>query len=206
MPQSLHPRVRLATRRAARAAACATVCALTLPGTAWAESQLVTGAGSATARLDFRVVIPRVLFLAVGTGNALPLASNGTIDTLTFDYTANPADVGSGTASAGQAVNVRVRGNNGQITLAAATTGALSNAAGDTIPWSQITGTSDQATLPSPALPLTGTGPTSNVTLSAGKVTDRTATWTFRYANTAVVPPGTYGTTNGRVTYTAAMP
>lgn len=187
-------------------AAAAAATALALPLTASAESQLVIGAGSASARLDFRVVIPRVLFLSVGTGNALPLANNGTVDTLTFDYTANAADVGSGTASAGQSVNVRVRGNNGQITLAAATTGALTNATGDTIPWSEIAGTSDQATLPSPALPLTGTGATSNVALNAGKVTDRTATWTFRYANTAVVPPGTYGTTNGRVTYTAAMP
>lgn len=193
-------------RKSIRPLVAATAMALTWPVASWAESQFVIGAGNASARLDFRVVIPRVLFLAVGTGNALPLATNGTIDTLTFDYSANAADVGSGTASAGQSVNVRVRGNNGQITLAASTTGALTNATGDTIPWSQISGTSDQATLPSPALPLTGSGATSNVTLSAGKVTDRTATWTFRYANTAVVPPGTYGTTNGRVTYTAAMP
>lgn len=179
---------------------------LALPMSASAESQLVVGAGNASARLDFRVVIPRVLFLAVGTGNALPLANNATIDTLTFDYSAAAADVGSGTPSAGQAVNVRVRGNNGQIALAAATTGALTNATGDTIAWSEISGSSDQAALPSPALPLTGIGASSNVTLNTTKVTDRTATWTFTYANTAIVPPGTYGTTNGRVTYTASMP
>lgn len=177
-----------------------------LPMSASAESQLVVGAGNAQARLDFRIVIPRVLFLAVGTGNALPLATNTTIDTLTFDYSANAADVGSGTPSAGQSVNVRVRGNNGQIALTASTTGALTNATSDTIAWSEISGSSNSADLPSPALPLTGIGGSSNVTLSAGKVTDRTATWTFTYANTAIVPPGTYGTTNGRVTYTATMP
>ena len=54
---------------------------------------------------------------------------------------------------------------------------------------------------------VTGAGAASNVTLSSGtKITDRTANWTFSYANSAVVAPGTYGTTNGRVTYTASMP
>ncbi|MDP3809749.1 MAG: hypothetical protein U1B84_31190 [Variovorax sp.] len=179
--------------------------ALATPLLASAESQLVVGPGTATARLDVRVIIPRVLFLAVGTGSA-GTVDNATIDTLTFDYTGNPGDVGSGTASAGQAVNVRVRGNNGQVVLTAATTGALTNATADTIPWSQITSTSNLPALPSPALPLTGTGAGSNVTLNAGKITDRTAVWTFAYANSAVVAPGTYGTTNGRVTYTATMP
>jgi hypothetical protein len=189
------------------AAAAAAVALTLLPLTASAESTLVTGVGSAAARLDFRVVIPRVLFLAVGTGNALPLATNATIDTLTFDYSAAAGDVGSGTASAGQTVNVRVRGNNGQVTLTAGTLGALTNAGTDTIPWTQITGTSSSVDLPNPALPLTGSGTSSNVTLNPGtKVTNQTATWTFAYANASIVPPGTYGTTNGRVTYTAAMP
>lgn len=185
--------------------------ALTLatPLMASAESQLVTGAGSAVARLDFRVTIPRVLFLAVGTG-AGAFATNTTIDTVTFDYTSNPAAVGTGaTAGAvtGNVVPVRVVGNNGQVTLAASTTGALTNGTADTIPWSEISATSNLAALPSPAIPNTGAGAASNVTLSSGtKITDRTANWTFSYANSAVVAPGTYGTTNGRVTYTASMP
>ncbi|WP_332742488.1 hypothetical protein [Hydrogenophaga sp.] len=179
--------------------------ALAAPLLASAESQLVVGTGSATARLDVQVIIPRVLFLAVGTGEA-GTTTDPTIDTLTFDYTPTPAAVGSGIASAGQNVNVRVRGNNGQIALTAATTGALTNATADTIPWSEITVSSDQVTLPTPTIPLTGTGAGSNVTLNTGKVTDRTAVWTYAYRNTAVVAPGTYGTTNGRVTYTASMP
>lgn len=179
--------------------------ALATPLLATAESQLVVGTGSATARLDIRVIIPRVLFLAVGTGEA-GTTTNATIDTLTFDYTGTPAAVGSGTASAGQTVNVRVRGNNGQVALTAATSGALTNATADTIPWSQISATSDQVTLPTPAIPLTGSGAGSNVTINAGKVTDRSAVWTYSYLNAAVVAPGTYGTTNGRVTYTASMP
>ena len=183
--------------------------ALATPLLASAESDLVVGIGNATARLDFRVVVPRVLFLGVGTG-AGALAENTTIDTVTFDYSTNPAALGTGAAAGavtGNVVPVRVLGNNGQITLAASTTGALTNGTADTIPWSQITSVSSLPALPSPAIPLTGAGATSNVTLSSGtKVTDRSANWTFSYANTAVVAPGTYGTTNGRVTYTAAMP
>lgn len=183
--------------------------ALATPLLASAESQLVTGAGSATARLDFRVVVPRVLFLGVGTG-AAGLATNTTIDTVTFDYTSNPAAIGTGAAAGaitGNVVAVRVVGNNGQVALTASTTGALTNATADTIPWSQITATSSAPELPSPVIPLTGAGTASNVTLSSGtRITDRSANWTFAYANSAVVAPGTYGTTNGRVTYTAAMP
>lgn len=184
--------------------------ALAAPMLASAESELIVGSGSADASLDFRVTIPRVLFLAVGPGSAgSGLANNATIDLLNFDYTATPADVGSGTASAGQAVNVRVRGNNGQISLTAATSGALTNAAtpSDTIPWSQITSSSSLAGLPSPVIPATGTGAGVNVTPTSGtKVTSSTAVWTFQYANAAIVPAGVYGTTNGRVTYTASMP
>ena len=184
--------------------------AFAAPLLASAESQLVVGTGSAVARLDFRVIIPRVLFLAVGTGSAA-LANNATIDQLTFDYSGTPADVGSGVASAGQNVNVRVRGNNGPITLTAATTGALTNTAtpADSIAWSEISVSSSAALLPSPVIPATGTGAGSLLTVSSGtKVTDRTAVWTYAYDNSAVVAPGTYGTStgNGRVTYTAAMP
>lgn len=183
--------------------------ALATPLMASAESQLVTGAGSATARLDFRVVVPRILFLAVGTGSGA-FATNTTIDTVTFDYTGNPAAVGTGAAAAaitGAVVPVRVVGNNGQVTLAASTTGALTNGTADTIPWTEITATTSLAALPSPTIPATGAGTASNVTLSSGtRITDRSANWTFSYANSAVVAPGTYGTTNGRVTYTAAMP
>lgn len=184
--------------------------ALATPLLASAESQLVVGgSGSATARLDFRVIVPRVLFLGVGTG-AGGLATNGAIDTVTFDYTTNPAAVGTGAPAGvitGNVVPVRVIGNNGQVTLAASTLGALTNATGDTIPWSQITATSSLPALPSPVIPDTGAGLASDVTLSSGtKVTDRSANWTFSYANDDVVAPGTYGTTNGRVVYTAAMP
>jgi hypothetical protein len=180
--------------------------ALATPLLASAESQLTVGAGAASARLDFRVTIPRVLFLAVGTG-ATGLANNTSIDTVTFDYTTNPAALGTGAAAGaitGNIVPVRVLGNNGVIALASTSTGALSNAGGDTIPWSEITVISSDATnFASPA----PSGASVNLGVSSGtKVTSRNANWTFSYANSVAVPPGTYGTTNGRVTYTATMP
>lgn len=187
--------------------------ALSTPFLSMAESQLVVSStGSASARLGVRVVIPRVLFLGVGTGNA-SLATNTTVDTVSFDFTNNPEAVGGGATSlaaqiSGNIVPVRVVGNNGGVTLTASTTGTLSNTAGDVIPWTQITATSSEpATLPAPAIPDVGAGQAVNVAASAGKVTDRRANWTFGYANASVVPPGEYGGPNGaRVIYTAAMP
>jgi hypothetical protein len=180
--------------------------ALASPLLVSAESQLTVGPGAAAARLDFRVTIPRVLFLAVGTG-AAGLAANATIDTVTFDYTTNPAALGTGAAAGaitGNVVPVRVLGNNGVIALASTNTGVLTNATSDTIPWSEITvASSDTTNFASPA----PSGASVNLGLSSGtRVTSRTANWTFSYANSAVVPPGIYGTTNGRVTYTATMP
>ena len=51
---------------------------------------------------------------------------------------------------------------------------------------------------------------TITVTPTTGtRVVSRDARWTYTYANSAIVAPGTYGGTNvnnSRVTYTAAMP
>lgn len=180
--------------------------ALASPLLASAESQLVIGTGSASARLDLRVVIPRVLFLGVGTGAATPLATNGTIDTITFDYSSNPLDVGTGLAAgsitntgptpAGSTVPVRVLGNDGQITITATNPASLTSGA-DTIPFTQMAVTSDGA-LAAPGF----SGGTSQPA-PTGRVTNLTSNWTYTYANTVTPAAGTY---TGRVTYTAAMP
>ncbi len=190
----------------------ASVIALTLgslvAATAQAESTFVTGTGSAAADLKFKIVIPRVLFLGVGTG-AATLATNTAKDTLTFDYTNNASAVGTGVAAAsitndgafvGSVVPVKVFGNGGQITLTTSNPVNLTSGT-DTIPFTQITATSsDPVNLAVPAL----TGGTSAPVISTGtKVTNRTANWTFAYANTVAAPVGTY---TGTVTYTASMP
>ncbi len=195
-------------------------------GSARAESNFVNGAGTATARLDFQVIIPKFLFLQVGTGTAY--ANNTAVDMITFDFSSNPSVIGNGTAQAGTggdltagAVTARVLGNNftAPVNLTATTTGAMSNGAGSTVSWSEIT----VATAAAPVNP-TGTtlahpgtltapfadGAATTVSLTpTGRVVNQAAKWTFTYKNTNIPASGTYGSTaanNGRVSYTIAMP
>lgn len=185
------------------------------PLAAQAESRFVNGAGSASASVDFRVVVPRVLFLRVGAGS--DFANNTTVNLI--EFTPAAADLGNGAEVVGTggdlgsgAVTAKVIGNNGTITLTANTGGALTNADGDTIPYSQIITTpsalNSATVLDAPVLANGASAPVS-VAPASGKVVVRDARWTYTYANTAIVAPGTYGgvnTNNGRVTYTASMP
>jgi len=197
--------------RAAVATALGAGALLGLPANA--ETTTVTGAGalSAPAHLDFSVVIPRFLTFRVGTNSA-------TIDQITF--TVPGANVGDSTpiagtggdAAAGSGANVTVKGNGGQITITESNNGTgtgLQHATlTDTIAYTQITTSSSDATnLNAPALSNAG-GNTSTPVLNAGNVTNRTAVWTYAYANTTIPSAGTYGTSakGGRVTYTASMP
>lgn len=203
------------------ARATAVLGALAVVQPAVAESNFQTGSGTvnATARLDFQITIPKVLYLRVGTGSAYPgtLASVGTVDLITFTVPA--ASVGSGTAIAGTGgdlsggvVTAAVIGNNGTITLNAAASGALSNGAGDSIDYTQIVTTPSTLTSATAlAAPTLANGTSANVTISppSGKVVVRDARWTYSYANTVTPAAGTYGgvnVNNGRVTYTASMP
>lgn len=187
-----------------------------LPNIALAESDVVSGTGSASAKLDFQITIPRVLFLQVGTGTFG--ADDATVDKIDFAPTAtqviNAATpiAGTGGNLTGGAVTAKLFGNNGGITLTSTTLGALNNGGADTISWSQIStavAPVGGTTLAHPALADTGSPsvtPTPNV---GTKVTNLHSSWTYSYLNTAGAASGTYGgvnTRNGRVTYTAAMP
>ena len=192
-----------------------------VPMLANAESTFTTGTGTpitASARLDFQVTAPKILYLRVGTGT--DFATTATINQIAFTVPA--ATMGNGTpiaatAASGDlgtgAVTARVIGNNGNITFTSTTQGALSNgAAGDTISYSEITATVTALTspvaLPHPTL-ADGATTTVSLTPTTGKVINRDARWTFAYANNNVIAPGTYGgvnTNNSRVTYTASMP
>lgn len=193
-----------------------------VPVLASAESATVTGAGALTtnAKLDFRVTIPKVLFLRVGTGGLFGAAADTSVDLIDFSVLA--ANVGNGVAVAGTggdltagAVTALLRSNAGVVTLTANTVGALTNATADTIPWSEIAIANSALvapafanTLPHPAaLPLSGAS-ASFAPAPVAKVTNVGSTWTFTYKNTNTVPFGTYGGTvllNGRVTYTASV-
>lgn len=206
--------------------------ALAFSSGAFAESNIniaSPGPTSTTARLDFSIVIPRVLFLQVGTGTNL--ANNTAIDLLTFTVPA--ASLGNTVAVAGTggnltngAVTVKVFGNAGDITLAASTVGALNDGVpADTIPWSEIAVASTApvaasagyiaTAIPHPAIPLSGAGVANTIT-ATNKVVRQEGIWTFSYKNTVAYAAGTYGgagaaspgagLNNGRIVYTATLP
>ncbi len=193
--------------------------ALAAPFAASAESNFTTGAGSpitATARLDFQIIIPKVLFLQVGTGTNM--AANATINQIAFSVPAanvGDASVISATAGSGDlgngTVTAKVVSNNGNVTFSSATLGALGNGVGDTISYAQIaTSVAVNTSATALAHPALADAATTNITLipAAGKVISRDAKWTYTYLNSAVVAPGTYGgvnANNSRVTYTASM-
>jgi len=195
-----------------------------LPFAAFAESNVQTAAATAapgaTAHVDFQVTIPKVLYLRVGTGSSYTtgaLASNAAVDQIQFAPSA--AVVGNGTAIAGTGGDLTagvetaaVVSNSGNVTLNATASGALSNGAGNTIAFTQITTTSTTLTsataLPAPVL---ANGVSANVVLTApaSKLINQDAKWTYAYANSSVPAAGTYGgvnVNNSRIVYTATMP
>lgn len=187
------------------------------PMIANAESNFQTGTGSltATARLDFQIVVPKFLYLRVGTGTNL--ANNTTVDLVNFTVSATGVGGGTGAVTTtggdltGGKVTARVQGNGGNVTLSSTTAGALNDGGTNTISYSQISTAATVLTsgtaLAAPAL---ADGATTNTTVTAtAGVVNRDAQWAYTYANSAVVAAGTYGgvnVNNGRVTYTAVSP
>jgi hypothetical protein len=188
--------------------AAAVVAALLAPVGAQAESTSATGAGvlSTSARVDFQITIPRFVALRVG-------AIGAGIDMVSFAPTAavvgtSAPIAGTGGNLGGGAVTATVLGNGGSVSLGANTTATgISNGAGSTISWTQITTASSNPSLGAPVL-LDGVAAPVAVT-AAGGIVNQTATWTYSYANTVVPAAGTYGgvgINDGRVTYTASLP
>jgi hypothetical protein len=185
---------------------------LITPFTVQAESTTVSGAGALTtsARVDMSIVIPRILFLRVGTTGA-------TINPITFTVAA--ANVGNGTAQPGTggdigggAVTAIVQGNAGNATLTVSTPGALQTTGG-TINYTEIVTTATALAgfatlLNAPAL-ANGVGGSVGLTATGG-IVNSGATWTYTYANSTVPVAGTYGgvgaVQNSRVTYTVTAP
>jgi hypothetical protein len=197
--------------------------ALMLPLLASAESNVQTGAATATpgatAHVDFTIVIPKILYLRVGNGSSYTTGSQtsvGTVDLITFAPAAGTvgnsiAVAGTGGDLPGGGETAAIVSNSGNVTLSVTASAAgLIDGAGDSIPFSQITTTAATLTsgtaLQAPAL---GTAGTVVLTAPATKFISQDAKWTYSYLNTATVPGGTYGgvnVNNGRVVYTATMP
>jgi hypothetical protein len=195
---------------------------LALPLMAAAESNVQTGAGvlGAHAHVDLRIVIPQILYLRVGTGSNYTtgvLANNAAKDLIQFAPTA--AQVGNGVAVAGTGGNLAggaetaaIIGNGGNVTLKATSTGALLDAAGASIAFTQVKTAATAAFYPTllPA-PVLQNGASANIVITApaSNVIRADAKWTYTYANTNVPAAGTYGGVNirnSRVLYTATMP
>ncbi|MEA3436706.1 MAG: hypothetical protein U9R43_09595 [Thermodesulfobacteriota bacterium] len=177
-----------------------------------AESNFATGTAAqsggsgASARLDFRIVIPEFIYFQVGT-------IAGTIDEILFTPTANevysgtPGIGGSGGDVGGGTVSVVLVSNVGNVEIEETNDGTtgLSDGLGNSISYTQISTTSSNAgSLPAPTLSDAG-GTTVTIVPNVGtSVINRSERWTYEYNNLAVPPAA--GTYTGQVTYTAAAP
>lgn len=162
---------------------------------AFGASSFETGPGplSANANLNFQVVIPRFISFQVGSAGT-------TVDLVEFTVAAAAVGNAVGVArtnAGGTPIPVSLRSNVGNVNLSAAGSGTGLVSGTETIPWSQISGTStDAANFPVPAI---GAAPT--LLTATNGVINRSANWNFVYGNDATVAGGTY---TGTVTYTAA--
>ena len=187
-----------------------------------AASTFRTGAGALTARarVDFRIIVPRILYLRVGTGSAYPtaLSNVGTVNLVAFNPPA--ATVGNGSATSGSGGDLTggvetaaIISNSGNVTLNATATGALGDGVGHTIAYTQLATAASALTvgytlLPAPVL---SNGTSANIVLTAPatKVIRADARWAYSYLNATMPASGSYGgvnVNNGRVLYTATMP
>ena len=167
----------------------------------------------ARAPLAFELRVEKFVFLQIGSPGAV-------VDEVSFDLggTAPASQTpgllpgplpGSGEAvratSGGQQL-VIVRGNQGSITLSVAGLDprGLSNSTGAFIRYDQILISSDNPALPAPTIGASGVGSSAIVANGhAGLVTDQSANWEFRLANTLAAPGGTY---RGQLGFTISMP
>ena len=138
----------------------------------------------------------------VGNGNALAMTSNSTQSTSLYGDGNNTCP----TPASQVMVGAGYRRNNGSAsaTLSVASPGNLSSAAGDTIPFSEISWTVSAPGSGVPNVIPAGTfnGATQTLTTVPGNSYIENC-HSFRYANGAVRAAGTY---NGRVTYTLTAP
>jgi hypothetical protein len=163
-----------------------------------------TSSVAASASLDFALTLGRFISLSVG--------SNSTINFDLSPLAANCLDAAAGSCFGGGApvlpigvgtLPVSVRSNAGAVRLIASAGSPLSTANGaETIPMSQIKiRSSDPANFPAPLIEEGGGSPVHiNPTAFEGRVTQRSAHWSFTYANTVSPTAGAY---RGKILFTA---
>ncbi len=185
---------------------------LATPRATLAESSSCTASPCGTsASVDFRVVIPVFLHLQIGTGSLG--TTNPTQDLITFDYTANSIDIGTGNPPGsttggdvgGGVVTAEVFGNGGDVTLNTLLTLGGSGLTDGTnfIAWDEIDTALSAGTMTPPVLQNAPVAPVVYVANPGGVVNLRNSTWTYTYANTTTPGAGNY---DGTATYTASLP
>jgi hypothetical protein len=202
--------MRFNTVASAAALAVALVGLAGVSGVAQAESS-VTNGNSTSARLDFRVRIPQVIFLQVGSGAFL--TNSDTVNRIDFLLTeaqaANPGTAvaastdegGGGDLDAGT-VTARVFGNAGQLTLSSASPAQLSDGA-NVIPWNEITVTAAGGAPAHPTFSASGAQSSETLVANPGGIVNLNGSWAYQYANTVSYAAGTY---IGQITYTLTAP
>lgn len=179
--------------------AAAVAVAASLPMAAEAASSSANGAGplSTNVTMGFNVVIPRFVFLRVGSAASVnTLIYSPTVDDLV--NSANVAATGGDTGAGNSNVTVQVFGNAGNVTLAASNLANLTSG-GNNIPTSTLTASNPTGSIAVPAF-----GGNTTLTAVSG-VVNQVGSWRYTWANPAatVYPSGTYA---GTVTYTATTP
>jgi hypothetical protein len=174
--------------------------------TSLADQQTCNTAGCTTPNLpvNFTIVIPRVLRLQVGA-----VAGTAAVN---WNAAVTAANLGNGTVlnadtvtnggAAGTLVAYALMSNNGitNATITATGVGAGLVFGGNTIPYTDIGAAAVGTIGAAVALPVPGI-PT--VVVPVGGVIQRTGTWQYTYANTAVFPAGSY---TGTINYTVNQP
>lgn len=163
---------------------------------ATADSDLQFGAGAtATANLDFRIIIPQFVYFQVGSAAAV-------VDEVEWDLTGSqpggnsalPATGGTGDGADGD-LTITLITNALTVTLASNTGGGNLVDGGNTIPFSEIT-VADGGTITAPAFD-------GSTVIATGGVYSQTDTWTYEYLDSVNRAAGNY---TGTSVYTAATP
>lgn len=165
---------------------------------------------SAASSLDFALTLDRFVSLSVGSTGSAVSFNLSSLATASCGGAALPVCFGNGApvaAAANGVLPVTVRSNAGAVKLMASVKTPLTSTQGaDTIPMSQIKiSSSDNTHLPAPQVPDSGNGIAVTVapTDFGGRVTQRSAQWTFAFANTVSSTAGVY---HGKIVFTATLP
>lgn len=202
-----------------RGAACLVLLAACAAGAGAARAEQVSDATSpysASARLDFRIDVGKFVYLRVGPAGAglamvafslgatIPAGSAAATNGNNKSVSWSGAAPGYGVTASNNVLPVEVASNAGTVSLQASVISALSSGSAS-IGMNGIAIASDNAGLPAPPVPASGSGAAVTVagTAFGNLVTQRSANWTFSLGMPGMPAAGTY---SGQLGFTASVP